>query len=75
MQKASQAGWQARFALFVGEARVGGAQEQVGDQAIELPIAGLDDDEAAFLDLLRRDGEAHLQALFQPPPTTYPIVD
>ena len=54
------------MALLVGKARVGGAQQQVGDQAVKLPVPALDGDEAALLHLLRRYGQAHLQALFQP---------
>jgi hypothetical protein len=62
----SKLGRQARLGLLIGEARVGGAQQQVGNQPIELPFAGLDHHEPALLHGLGRHGEAHVQVFFQP---------
>ncbi len=69
MQGLRQGGRQARLGLFVGEARVGGAKLQIGDQAVELPIAAGDDDECTFLDFLRRDGQPCAEDFFQSAPT------
>ncbi len=57
MQQSRQLGWQTRLGLLVSEARVGRAKLQIGDQAIELPVAALGDHKRAFLDLLGRDGQ------------------
>ena len=69
MQGLGQGGRQARFALLVGEARVGGAELQVGDQAVELPVAAGDDDEGAFLYFLGGTVSRARKDSFSPPPT------
>ena len=56
---------QAQFALLIGKARIGRAQLQIGDQAVELPVAAVDDHKTAFLDFLRGDGQPDVQAVFQ----------
>ena len=65
VQGLGQGGRQARLGLLVREARVGGAQLQVGDQAVELPVAAGDDDEGAFLHFLRGDGQPGAEGFFQ----------
>ena len=69
MQGLGQGGRQARLGLLIGEARVGGAELQVGDQAVELPVAARDDHERAFLHFLGRHGQPGAQGFFNPPPT------
>ena len=66
VQQAGELRGQAALALLVGKARVGSAQLQVGHQAVEHPVPALDDDKAAFLHALRRNGQPHAQVLFEP---------
>ena len=68
MQGLGQGGRQARFALLIREAWVGGAQLQVGHQAVELPVAAGDDHEGAFLDFLRRHNQPGPQGFLQSAP-------
>ena len=65
VERGGQLGRQARLGLLIGEARVGGAQLQVGDQPVELPVAALDHHEPALLHGLGRDGQAHVEVFFQ----------
>jgi len=51
--------------LLVGEARVGRAQLQVGDEAVVAVAAALADDEAAFLDSVGRNGQADAEPFLQ----------
>ncbi len=60
-----EGGRQACLGLFVGEARVGGAQLQVGHQAVELPVPGFDDHESALLHFLGRDRQPGAEGLLQ----------
>ena len=61
VQGLGQGGRQARLALLIREARVGGAELQVGHQPVELPVAARDDHEGPFLDFLGRHGQPGAQ--------------
>ena len=69
MQGFCQGRRQARLGLFVSKARIGRTELQVCDQAIELKITTLDDDEGAFLDGERVHGQADPERFLNPPPT------
>ncbi len=64
-EQLAQRGLQANR-LLVGEARVGGAQLQVGDQAEITPVAAVTDHEAAFLHLICGYRQAHVEPFAQP---------
>ncbi len=65
LQGLGQHGRKTLLGLLIGEARVGGAQLHVGDEAVEQVGAALDHDEGALLDGARVDGEAHAEGLFE----------
>src|SRR5687768_8664380 len=66
MQRPGDIRGETDFGLFIGEARVGGAKLDVGHDAVVIPVPALDDDERAFLNLLRRNRQTHAETLFQP---------
>ncbi len=59
--------------LLISKALVGGAEDDIHDDAVVVPVPALDDDERAFLDLLRRDRKPHAEVFLQP--TTDEIAD
>jgi len=65
VQQTGQAGRQAVLALLVREARVGGAKLQISGDAVELPVAALNHDEAALLDLLGGHGQPDIQVFLE----------